>query len=147
MCLSDRNRLKEMRKLLFTLSALAALACSGDAVERQAAEAACSYYNRMLEGYPDGMAAAQEGVGDQPDDYRRQLEAAFGIYADDMVQKHGGLRAVSISPNIGRRDSLPTAHGAFEHIVYAFLLLSFNDSTQEEIAVPMVQRDGEWFIK
>ena len=33
------------------------------------------------------------------------------------------------------------------HLVYAFLLLSYNDSTQEEITVPMVEVNGEWKIK
>ena len=58
----------------------------------------------------------------------------------DMVSKHGGLTDVAVSPNIGRRDTSI-------HVTYAFLLLSFRDSTQEEIAVPMVEVDGEWRMK
>ena len=59
---------------------------------------------------------------------------------EDMKQKHNGLRAVAVSPNVGRTDTTL-------HVVYTFLLLSYGDSTQEEVTVPMVQVDGEWKMK
>ena len=39
------------------------------------------------------------------------------------------------------------AEDQWQQVVYAFLLLQFRDSTQEEIVVPMVERDGEWVLK
>ena len=56
------------------------------------------------------------------------------------VAAHGGISEVRISPNVGRRDTTL-------QLTYAFLLLCFADSTQEEIVVPMVEKDGQWYMK
>ena len=61
-------------------------------------------------------------------------------YMKDVEQKHNGLRSVVVSPNVGRIDSTL-------HVVYAFLLLSYGDSTKEEVTVPMVQVDGDWKMR
>ena len=72
--------------------------------------------------------------------YAEQLLQATQLYVDDIQRRHGGLQGVSVSPNVGRRDSTL-------HLTYAFLMLSYNDSTQEEITVPMVDIDGRWCMK
>ena len=117
------------------------LGCSNEQTpEQQAAEAAQGYYQRLLEGYPDGFLAGKASYGDMPADYRKQLVKANEQYMEDMQQRHDGLRAVDISPNVGRIDSTL-------HVAYAFLLLSYGDSTQEEVVVPMVNVDGDWKMK
>ena len=108
--------------------------------EQQAAEAAQGYYQRLLDGYPDGFLAGKAAYDDMPSDYRDQLVKANEQYMRDMQQKHDGLRSVAISPNVGRSDSTL-------HVVYAFLLLSYGDSTKEEVTVPMVQVDGDWKMR
>ena len=108
--------------------------------EQQAAEAAQSYYQRLLDGYPDGFLVGKANYGQYPSDYRQQLVKANEQFMEDMKQKHNGLRAVAVSPNVGRVDTTL-------HVVYTFLLLSYGDSTQEEVTVPMVQVDGEWKMK
>ena len=117
------------------------MGCSGElSPEQEAAEAAQGYYQRLLDNYPDGFLAGKVNFDQLPADYRRQLVKANEQYMKDMQQKHDGLRAVTISPNVGRIDSTL-------HVAYAFLLLSYGDSTQEEIAVPMVHVDGDWKMK
>ena len=116
------------------------MGCHESNPEQQAAEAAQGYYQRLLENYPDGFLAGKACYDQLPDDYREQLVKANEQYMKDMQQRHDGLRAVSVSPNVGRTDSTL-------HVVYAFLLLSYGDSTQEEIAVPMVHVDGEWKMR
>ena len=108
--------------------------------EQQAAEAAQSYYQRLLDGYPDGFLVGKANYDQYPSDYRQQLVKANELFMEDMKQKHNGLRAVAVSPNVGRVDTTL-------HVVYTFLLLSFGDSTQEEVTVPMVQVDGEWKMR
>lgn len=108
--------------------------------EQQAAEAAQGYYQRLQDGYPDGFLAAKAAYDQMPEDYREQLVKANELYMKDMQQKHDGLRSVAISPNVGRTDTAL-------HVVYAFLLLSYGDATQEEVTVPMVLVDGEWKMK
>jgi len=134
-----------MRKLLaFGLLLLALscwVGCSEElSPEQQAAEAAQNYYQRLLDGYPDGFLVGKASYDQYPSDYRQQLVKANELYMKDMKQKHNGLRAVAVSPNVGRTDSTL-------HVVYAFLLLSYGDSTQEEVIVPMVQVDGEWKMR
>ena len=108
--------------------------------EQQAAEAAQSYYQRLLDGYPDGFLVGKANYDQYPSDYRQQLVKANEQFVKDMKQKHNGLRAVAVSLNVGRTDTTL-------HVVYSFLLLSYGDSTQEEVIVPMVQVDGEWKMK
>ena len=116
------------------------MGCQEISPEQQAAEAAQGYYQRLLDGYPDGFWAGKATYDEMPSDYRDQLVKANEQYVKDMQQKHNGLRSVAISPNVGRSDSTL-------RLTYAFLLLSFRDSTQEEISVPMVERNGEWLMK
>ena len=103
--------------------------CQEVSLEQQAAEAAQSYYQRLLDGYPDGFLAGKAAYDEMPADYRDQLVKANEQYMKDVEQKHNGLRSVVVSPNVGRIDSTL-------HVVYAFLLLSYGDSTKEEVTVP-----------
>ena len=114
--------------------------CQEVSLEQQAAEAAQSYYQRLLDGYPDGFLAGKAAYDEMPADYRDQLVKANEQYMKDVEQKHNGLRSVVVSPNVGRIDSTL-------HVVYAFLLLSYGDSTKEEVTVPMVQLDGDWKMR
>ena len=114
--------------------------CQEVSLEQQAAEAAQSYYQRLLDGYPDGFLAGKAAYDEMPADYRDQLVKANERYMKDVEQKHNGLRSVVVSPNVGRIDSTL-------HVVYAFLLLSYGDSTKEEVTVPMVQVDGDWKMR
>ena len=122
------------------LGLMGLMGCSGSSSEQQAAEAAQGYYQRLLDGYPDGFLAGKAAYDQLPADYRDQLVKANEQYMKDIQQKHNGLRSVVVSPNVGRKDSTL-------HVVYAFLLLSYGDSTEEEVTVPMVQVDGEWKMK
>ena len=127
--------------LIGLMGLMGLMGCSDEqSPEQQAAEAAQSYYQRLLDGYADGFLAGRAAYDQMPGDYREQLVKANEQYVKDMQQKHNGLRSVAISPNVGRTDSTL-------HVVYTFLLLSYGDSTQEEIIVPMVQVDGEWKMK
>ena len=116
------------------------MGCQEVSPEQQAAEAAQGYYQRLLDGYPDGFLEGKAAYDEMPADYRDQLVKANEQYMKDMQQKHNGLQSVAVSPNVGRIDSTL-------HVVYTFLLLSFGDSTQEEVTVPMVQVNGEWKMR
>ena len=114
--------------------------CQKASPEQQAAEAAKHYYDCLAEGYVEGFVEGKAGVDSLPADYCEQLLQACQLYVKDMQRKHQGLRAVRISPNVGRCD---TTH----HLTHAFLLLSYADSTQEEISVPMMEINGEWRMR
>ena len=138
-----------MRKLLALACSLLAVGCWVSCSEKlspeqAAAEAALSYYQRLVDGYPDGMVAAKADADSLPDELRQQLVKAYRQYVADMQHQHGGLKSVSISSNVGKCDTLTAQTSP---LVYAFLLLTFADSTQEEICVPMVERDGDWLMR
>ena len=116
------------------------MGCQEVSLEQQAAEAAQGYYQLLLDGYPDVFLAGKAAYDEMPSDYHDQLVKANEQYVKDMQQKHNGLRSVAISPNVGRSDSTL-------NVVYTFLLLSYGDSTQEEVTVPMVQVDGDWKMR
>ena len=98
-----------MKKLLaFSIGLLSLccwVSCSSQTPEEQAAQAALSYYQRLMEGYPDGLQAAKSDNDSLPADYREQRQRIFQQYTHDIEQKHGGLQAVSLSQNAARRDS------------------------------------------
>lgn len=103
-----------------------------------AAQAAKEYYDHLLAGryidYIDGIADADS----LPPSYREQLLANAKQFVATQRQEHGGLASVNaVSAN---SDSL---RGFTE----AFLLISFGDSTKEEVVVPMTNRDGRWLMK
>ena len=141
-----KDGIKVLPFYLFTLLLLL-LACSSKTPEEAASEAALSYYNRILQGYPDGLLAAKAGSDSLPGDYRHQLKLSYQQYIKDLQRLHGGLQAVALSDNPARRDSFKLDGDKYEHVIYTFLLLSFRDSTKEEITIPMVEENGEWRMK
>lgn len=128
------------RAIIGLMGLMGIMGCQEVSPEQQAAEAAQGYYQRLLDGYPDGFLEGKAAYDEMPADYREQLLKANEQYMKDMQQKHNGLQSVAVSPNVGRIDSTL-------HVVYTFLLLSFGDSTQEEVTVPMVQVNGEWKMR
>ena len=132
-----------MRKFFlysFSLLLISLVACNEVSPEQQAAEAAKSYYDQLVEGYAEGFLEGKAGVDSLPADYCDQLLEVYKQYIDELQHKHQGLQGVRIADNIGRRDTL-------QHLMYTFLLLSYGDSTQEEITVPMVEVNGEWKMR
>ena len=116
-------------------------ACSGQAtLEEEAAKAAQSYYALLADNQPEAFLDAKVGADSLPAIYRAQMLKVYEQYVSEINDKHGGIREVTVSENVGRRD---TTLG----ITYAFLILSFNDSIQEEVAVPMVEQNGVWLMK
>jgi len=130
-----------MKSLLFVFVSLLLLtACSKKSPEEQAAMAAKSYYDKLVEGYMEGFLEGKANVDSLPSAYCDQLLAAYKQYMSDIQKKHGGIREVRISENVGRTDSTL-------RLTYAFLMLCYVDSTQEEIVVPMVQAGDDWRMK
>ncbi len=106
--------------------------------EELASQAAKSYYDCLLAGNYEGFLAGKADMDSVPTDYRTQLLAAYEQYKHELDQSHGGVDSVIVS-NARRDSSL--------QLIQAFLLLHFQDSTKEEIIVPMVQRNGVWKMR
>ncbi len=131
----------------FVVSFLLLCACSGVTEEWQAASAAKDYYDCLVEGNTTGFLEGKAGIDDLPDAYAEQLLKAVEQYQADMQQKHGGLREVRIVDNHYLNDHQDMYRDTTLHYIYAYLLLCYGDSTQEEITVPMVKQDDKWHMK
>ena len=121
-------------------------ACSGGPPAWQAASEARWYYSCLVDGNATGFLEGKAGVGSQPDAYREQLQKAVAQYQADVESRHGGLREVRIADSHytdGGEALCDTTLG----LTYAFLILCYGDSTQEEVTVPMVSVDGRWLMK
>ena len=122
------------------------VACSEGTPAWQAASEARQYYSCLVDGNATGFLEGKAGVGSLPDDYCEQLLKAVERYRADVEARHGGLREVRIADSHyadGGEALCDTTLG----VTYAFLILCYGDSTQEEITVPMVERDGRWLMK
>lgn len=131
-----------MRHLIYILFALLTLsACSEQSSpEEQAAKAALSYYQLLVNGQTAEFLQAKIGSDSLPEGYRMQLQQMYEQYVSDLRAKHEGVNKVVVSENVARRDSTL-------QLTYTFLMLCFGDSTQEEITVPMVEQNGVWKMK
>lgn len=129
---------------------LACFAC-GNALspEQEATNAALVYYQHLVDNQPNEFLEGKADIDSLPKAYTEQLLQATRLYLSDIDAKHGGLREVRISDNVARCDTLPTHGGAGDGIpvVYAYLILCYIDSTQEEIVVPMTEKNGKWCMK
>jgi len=130
-----------MRHFIFLICVLF-FSCDGLTPEESASKAAKEYYDLLAEGDAARFLENKAVADTLPTDYGEQLLAAVHQYQEDILKKHGGLREVRIAENPGRCDTL---HGS--SYVHAFLILCYADSTQEEVAVPMVERGGLWLMK
>ena len=106
--------------------------------EELAGKAAKAYYDRLLAGDYEGFLSGKAVVDSVPADYHIQLLAACEQYKQELDRLHDGVAYITVSN--ARKDSTL-------QLMQTFLLLSFNDSTKEEIIVPMVQQNGEWKMR
>jgi hypothetical protein len=82
--------------------------------------------------------AGKDGLDVMPEDYREQMLAAYKQYMAAQQEVHRGVLDVRVS-NAKTDSSL--------QLTNVFLVLCFGDSTNEEIAVPMVEREGRWKMR
>lgn len=131
-----------VRKLIFTLAAVVAVlfvACgpepkSDDVV----AQTAKVYYDHLLHGRYDHFVDGTYRPDSIPDSYREQLIANARMYVAQQQKERGGICDVAAVGAL-----VDTAR----HQGNAFVMLTFADSTREEIVVPMVYHNGVWYMR
>lgn len=104
--------------------------------EERAADAALEYYGYLLEGEYDRYVDAIAYSDKMTEKYKKQLIELAAQYMQREKDLHGGLRDVTY------------LSGIFADSVANILLeLHFNDSTSEEISVPMILCDDQWRLQ
>ena len=125
---------------------LAVLAACGSATKEELASlAAKGYYDHLIHGeyeqfyegmdqrtLSDGTTLSDEAV------YRSQMLDNLRQFMARQAQEHRGVLEVRVSN--ATTDTV-------QQLTNVFLVLCFADSTNEEIVVPMVERQGAWRMK
>ena len=134
-----------MRKFAVIILVAALAACGSATKEELASLAAKGYYDHLIHGeyeqfyegmdqrtLPDGTALSDEAA------YRSQMLDNLRQFMARQAQEHRGVLEVRVSN--ATTDTV-------QQLTNVFLVLCFADSTNEEIVVPMVERDGAWRMK
>lgn len=129
-----------MRKLLYlvTLVFLVA-ACGGASKEELASLAAKGYYEHLIHGeYEQFYEGMDQREFTSQADYRSQMLDNLRQFMARQEQEHHGILEVRVSNAV--TDTT-------QQLTNVFLVLCFGDSTNEEVVVPMVERQGAWRMK
>ena len=134
-----------MRKFAVIVLLAVLAACGSATKEELASLAAKGYYDHLIHGeyeqfyegmdqrtLSDGTTLSDEAV------YRSQMLDNLRQFMAQQEQAHRGILDVRVSN--ATTDTV-------QQLTNVFLVLCFADSTNEEIVVPMVERQGTWRMK
>ena len=134
-----------MRKFAVIVLLAVLMACGSATKEELASLAAKGYYDHLIHGeyeqfyegmdqrtLSDGTTLSDEAV------YRSQMLDNLRQFMARQAQEHRGVLEVRVSN--ATTDTV-------QQLTNVFLVLCFADSTNEEIVVPMVERQGTWRMK
>ena len=128
-----------MRKLAVIVLLAMMAACGSATKEELASLAAKGYYDHLIHGeyeqFYEGMD--QRALSDEPA-YRSQMLDNLRQFMARQEREHRGVLEVRVSN--ATTDTV-------QQFTNVFLVLCFGDSTNEEVVVPMVERNGAWRMK
>ncbi len=131
-----------MRKVILalTLCTLLTASCKKEEIKPEdvALQAAKAYYDQLLQGDYDAYLEGMLKGDSVAPDYRSQLKLNMQMYIERQKAEHKGISKVT---------ALRATSDTVLHTVNAFLALAYADSTEEEIIVPMVEKNGVWYLK
>ena len=134
-----------MRKFAVIVLLAVLAACGSATKEELASLAAKGYYDHLIHGeyeqFYEGMDQRTLSDGTTLSDeaaYRSQMLDNLRQFMARQAQEHRGVLEVRVSN--ATTDTV-------QQLTNVFLVLCFADSTNEEIVVPMVERDGAWRMK
>ncbi len=128
-----------MKKLLYLFVAMVIVACTSSLDEGEvAARAAKEYYGYLLQGNIASFVDGHYRPDSIPDTYREQLITNTKMYVSQQNEEHRGIKDIRI---VDAKTDMQ------KHAANVFLVLSFGDSTSEEIVVPMLESGGVWYLR
>ena len=130
-----------MRNFFLGLAACLLLACGSGTPEEMASLAAKGYYEHLMRGeYRQFLEGKDFQVLDTIGTFDRLKEHEINLrqFMAQQEKAHHGIREVRISN--AQTDTI-------QKVTNVFLVLCFGDSINEEIVVPMVERQGRWRMK
>lgn len=106
--------------------------------EDVALQTAKVYYDQLLNGDYDSFVAGSLQGDSVPEAYRKQLVLNSQMFVERLRKEHQGID--SIIPLRANGDSA-------SHTASAFMAFCFADSTREEVVVPMIEKNGVWYLR
>lgn len=113
--------------------------CSEVTLEEQASMAAKGYYEHLIYGEYEQFLQGKAGLNKHSEEeYWNQLRDNCHQFVHQQNEAHRGIHEVRVVN--AKTDTL-------QKYTNVFMMLCFGDSTNEEIVVPMVERDGRWYMR
>ena len=107
--------------------------------EEQASLAAKGYYEHLMNGEYEQFLQGKAGLDKSTERvYWSQLMDNCHQFIRQQESAHRGIHEVRVVN--AKTDTL-------HKYTNVFMMLCFGDSTNEEIVVPMVERDGRWYMR
>ena len=115
------------------------MSCGNPTAEEMASLAAKGYYEHLIHGEYEKFLQGKDGLNKHSEvDYWNQLRDNCHQFVHQQEQAHRGIHEVRVVN--AKTDTL-------QNYTNVFMMLCFGDSTNEEIVVPMVERDGRWYMR
>ena len=115
------------------------MSCGNPTAEEMASLAAKGYYEHLIHGEYEQFLQGKAGLNKHSEEeYWNQLRDNCHQFVHQQEQAHRGIHEVRFVN--AKTDTL-------QKYTNVFLMLCFGDSTNEEIVVPMVERDGRWCMR
>lgn len=137
-----------MRILILIISAfLFVCSCSKKQMQQEdiALQAAKVYYDHLLQGNYDAFIDGVLRTDTLPSDYRTQLRLNLKQYIETAEKENKGISRVEALR--AKCDTLKLSNDSNIITAQAFIAICYNDSTREEVVVPMVYKAGIWYLR
>ena len=124
---------------LFVFLGMLGMSCGNPTAEEMASLAAKGYYEHLIHGEYEQFLQGKAGLNKHSEEeYWNQLRDNCHQFVHQQEQAHRGIHEVRVVN--AKTDTL-------QKYTNVFMMLCFGDSTNEEIVVPMVERDGRWYMR
>lgn len=124
---------------LFVFLGILGMSCGNPTAEEMASLAAKGYYEHLIHGEYEQFLQGKVGLNKHSEqEYWNQLRDNCHQFVHQQEQAHRGIHEVKVVN--AKTDTL-------QKYTNVFMMLCFGDSTNEEIVVPMVERDGRWYMR
>ncbi len=104
--------------------------------EMTAGEAAEGYYLLLKSGHYAAFVEGMAGIDEFPEEYRRQLQQLVEQQMQTRWRKHGQWLSIDAT-DVQEQDSTASV----------MLSITYADNTSEQILLPMIFIDDEWYMQ
>ncbi len=132
--------MKKLPLFLLLLMASVLFSCRGEEPDagQLAGEVAQNAYDLLLQGKYEDFVAACDRTQKVPEGYKEQLVTNAKMFVEQQKKEHGGMCKIGV---------VGTCADTAKHVAQVYLLVTYGDSTKEQVLVPMVEKDGKWLMR